>query len=267
MLEVLHLTVRYGTKPILKDVSFRLADGEILAVIGPNGAGKSTLVRALSGILPPECGSIRYDGRDLCALSVQERARLIAVVPQARSLPAGFTAWQVVSLGRTPYLNWLGQLSPADEELIWEAMRRTDTQHLAHRLVGELSGGELQRLLLARAMVQATPVMLLDEPTTHLDLQYQIGLLNQMVEVVRQPIAGNGNGKAHQPAALVVLHDLNLVARYADRVLLLVDGCVRAYGTSAEVLRPQLLSEAFGIPLEVMRSPNGKYPLVVPLMA
>ncbi|MEW6505008.1 MAG: ABC transporter ATP-binding protein [Chloroflexota bacterium] len=267
MLEVSHLTVAYGAKPVLKDVSFRLADGEILAVIGPNGAGKSTLVRAISGILPPQCGSIRYNGRDLCSLSVQERARLIAVVPQARNLPAGFTAWQVVALGRTPYLNWLGQLSPADEQLVQEAMRRTDTAHLAERLVGELSGGELQRLLLARALVQTTPVMLLDEPTTHLDLQYQIGLLNRVVEVVRQPISGSGNGKPHSPSALVVLHDLNLVARYADRVLLLVEGCVRACGTVGEVLRPPLLSEAFGVPLEVMRSPNGKYPLVVPLMA
>ncbi len=267
MLEVSHLTVAYGAKPVLKDVSFQLADGEILAVIGPNGAGKSTLVRALSGILPPKCGCIRYNGRDLCSLSVQERARLIAVVPQARNLPAGFTARQVVSLGRTPYLNWFGQLSAADEELIREAMRRTDTDHLAERQVGELSGGELQRLLLARALVQATPVMLLDEPTTHLDLQYQIGLLNRVVEVVRQPIGGNGNGKTRAPAALVVLHDLNLVARYADRVLLLVDGCVRACGTVGEVLRPAVLSEAFGVPLEVMRTPNGKYPLVVPLMA
>lgn len=267
MLEVTHLTVGYGSKPVLKDVSFRLADGEILAVIGPNGAGKSTLVRALSGILPPQCGSIRYNGRDLCSLSVQERARMIAVVPQARNLPAGFTAWQVVSLGRTPYLNWFGQLSPADEELVREAMRRTDTAHLAERLVGELSGGEMQRLLLARALVQATPIMLLDEPTTHLDLQYQIGLLNRVVEVVRQPISGNGNGKPHSPAALVVLHDLNLVARYADRVLLMVDGCVRSCGTVSDVLRPAMLSEAFGVPLEVMRSPNGKYPLVVPLMA
>lgn len=269
MLEVSHLTVAYGTKPVLKDVSFHLADGEILAVIGPNGAGKSTLVRALSGILPPKCGSIRYNGRDLCSLSVQERARLIAVVPQARNLPAGFTARQVVALGRTPYLNWFGQLSPADEQLVGEAMRRTDTEHLADRLVGELSGGELQRLLLARALVQATPVMLLDEPTTHLDLQYQIGLLNRVMEVVRQPIGGNGNGngKSHAPAALVVLHDLNLVARYANRVLLLVDGCVCACGTVNEVLRPPVLSEAFGVPLEVMRSPNGKYPLIVPLMA
>lgn len=267
MLEVTHLTVGYGTKPVLKDVSFRLADGEILAVIGPNGAGKSTLVRAISGILLPERGKICYNGQDLHVMSVQQRARMIAVVPQARNLPTSFTGWQVVSLGRTPYLNWFGQLSTADEILVREAMRRTETDHLAHRLVGELSGGETQRLLLARALVQATPVMVLDEPTTHLDLQYQIGLLNRVVEVVRQPMKKNGNDQVHAPAALVVLHDLNLVARYADRVLLLVEGVVRAFGSKSEVLRPALLSEAFGIPLEVIRSPNGKYPLVVPLMA
>ncbi|MEW6648814.1 MAG: ABC transporter ATP-binding protein, partial [Chloroflexota bacterium] len=152
MLEVKNLTVGYHQTPVLKDVSFCLRDGEMLAVIGPNGAGKSTLVRALSGVIPPQSGSIRYNGRDLTALAAQERARVLTVVPQARHVPAGFTGWQVVSLGRTPYLNWFGQISPTDELLITDAMRRTNTLHLAERMIGELSGGELQRLLLARAL-------------------------------------------------------------------------------------------------------------------
>lgn len=267
MLEVNHLTIGYNQTPVLKDVSFRLQEGEMLAVIGPNGAGKSTLVRALSGVIPAPPGSICCNGRDLTQLPVQERARVLTVVPQARAVPPGFTAWQVVSLGRTPYLNWFGQISPADEVLIREAMRCTNTLHLAERLIGELSGGELQRLLLARALAQATPLMLLDEPTTHLDLQYQIVLLNLVRGLVEQPPQTAADNGQRLSAALVVLHDLNLVARYADRVLLLVDGVARAFGSQSEVLRPALLSEAFGIPLEVMRSPNGKYPLVVPRMA
>jgi len=268
MLEVNHLSVRYDQKPVLKKVNLRLETGKILAVIGPNGAGKSTLVRALSGIIPAETGRIVFDGHDLANLPPHERARLVAIVPQVRHLPPAFTAWQVVLLGRTPYLNWFGQVSAQDEAIVRQAMEQTRTLELAKRLVSELSGGELQRLLLARALVQTTPIMLLDEPTTHLDLHYQISLLNQVQELVRQPAAISlENGHRSPPAVLVVLHDLNLVARYADQVMLLVDGQVRAYGSQAEVLRADLLSEAFGIPLEVMRSPNGKFPIIVPLMA
>jgi ABC-type cobalamin/Fe3+-siderophores transport system ATPase subunit len=268
MLEVSQLSVRYDQKQVLKDVHLRLEAGKILAVIGPNGAGKSTLVRAISGIIPVETGRIRMDGRDLDQLPPHERARLIAVVPQVRQLPPAFSAWQVVLLGRTPYLNWLGQVSARDEEIVRQAMTQTRTLELASRQVSELSGGELQRLLLARALVQTTPVMLLDEPTTHLDLHYQISLLNQVQELVHQPSgASKENGHSTPPAILVVLHDLNLVARYADQVLLLVDGQVRASGSQAEVLRPELLSEAFGIPLEVTRSPNGNFPIILPLMA
>ncbi len=264
MLKVSNLTVRYDQKPVLKNVHLSLRAGRILAVIGPNGAGKSTLVRALSGIIPIENGQMLYDGRDLSGLPAHERARLVAVVPQVRHLPPAFTAWQVVLLGRTPYLNWFGQISDEDEAIVRAAMERTQTLELAERRVSELSGGELQRLLLARALVQTTPVLLLDEPTTHLDLHFQISLLNQVQELVHQP---GGNGHAQPPAVLVVLHDLNLVARYADEVLLLVEGEVRAAGSPAEVLRPELLSAAFGIPLEVTRSPNGRFPVILPLMA
>ncbi len=264
MLEIVDLSVGYGPKNVLEQVNFDLQPGEILAVIGPNGAGKSTLVRALSGVLPLQSGKVLFKGRDLSLLPPHERARLIAVVPQARSIPAAYTAWQVVMLGRTPYLNWFGQTTREDEDLVRQAMERTRTIELAERLVSELSGGELQRVLLARALVQTTPVMLLDEPTTHLDLQYQINLLNQVQGLIHQPegwAQANGHGA---PGALVVLHDLNLVSRYADRVMLLVEGRIRALGTRQEVLRPDLLSEAFGIELDVVQNPTGPHALVIP---
>lgn len=262
MLEAKDLKVGYGETPVLKGVSFDLTGGEILAVIGPNGAGKSTLVRALSGVIPLQGGQVIYDGRDLSALPDSQRARLLAVVPQARSLPSSFTAWEVVLLGRTPYLNWLGQVTQRDEEVTEQVMKRTRTFELAQRRVSELSGGELQRLLLARALVQSTPVLLLDEPTTHLDLRYQIEMLDQ----VREVIHGGQNGSGQAPlSGLVVLHDLNLVARYADQILLLVDGCVRALGSRDEVLRPDLLSEAYQIPLEVLHSPRSGEPVILPL--
>jgi len=264
MLEIVDLSVGYGTKTVLQQVNFDLQPGEILAVIGPNGAGKSTLVRALSGVLPLQSGKVLFKGKDLSLLLPHERARLIAVVPQARSIPAAYTAWQVVMLGRTPYLNWFGQTTREDEDLVRQAMERTRTIELAERLVSELSGGELQRVLLARALVQTTPVMLLDEPTTHLDLQYQINLLNQVQGLIHQPegwAQANGHGA---PGALVVLHDLNLVSRYADRVMLLVQGRIRALGTRDEVLQPDLLSEAFGIELDVVQNPTGPHALVIP---
>ncbi len=262
MLEVNDLVAGYDGKPVLKGVSFTLAEGSILAVIGPNGAGKSTLVRALSGVIPLLGGSLRFNQRDLTAMPAHERARLLAVVPQARSLPASFTAWEVVLLGRTPYLNWLGQVSAQDEEITAQVMQRTRTYELAQRRVSELSGGELQRLLLARALVQSTPVLALDEPTAHLDLRYQIEMLDQVSALVH----GGRNGSGRRPlSGLVVLHDLNLVARYADRILLLVDGQVRALGTRSEVLRAELLSEAYQIPLEVITSPRSGEPVILPL--
>lgn len=264
MLEIVDMSAGYGSKDVLQHLTFNLQPGEILAVIGPNGAGKSTLVRALSGVLSLQSGKVTFKDQDLGSLAPHERARLIAVVPQARSIPAAYTAWQVVMLGRTPYLNWFGQTTQEDEDLVRQAMERTRTLDLAARLVGELSGGELQRVLLARALVQTTPVLLLDEPTTHLDLQYQISLLNQVQGLVHEPehwAQVNGNGS---PAAMVVLHDLNLVSRYADRVLLLVQGCIRALGTRDEVLQPALLSEAFGIELDIVQNPTGPHPLVIP---
>jgi iron complex transport system ATP-binding protein len=181
-----------------------------------------------------------------------QRARWVAVVPQARNLPLAFTGWETVALGRTPHLNWLGQLSAQDEAHIRQVMERTDTLDLADRPVGEMSGGEQQRLLIARALAQAAPILLLDEPTAHLDLQYQYGLLDLVHDL------------AHQDglAVLLALHDLNLVARYADRVALLVGGKLQAYGTPAEVLNAPLLSQAYHIPLEIV-SPGESAPLLV----
>src|SRR5512141_1608463 len=142
MLEVKNLSVAYGERQVLRSVSFDLPAGCILAVIGPNGAGKTTLIRALSGIVRPQSGQIQVDGRDLDLLSAPERARRMAVVPQARNLPPAFSAWETVLLGRTPHLNWLGQTSAHDEAIARQAMERTSTTALAERPVGELSGGE-----------------------------------------------------------------------------------------------------------------------------
>lgn len=254
LLEVRALSTAYGNHPVLREVSFQLQSGQILALIGPNGAGKTSLIRALSGVLPLTGGEVCVTGSDLRTLSSLERARRMAVVPQARSLPPGFSGWETVLMGRTPHLNWLGQVSAKDEEAATQAMRRTHTLQLAARRVGELSGGEQQRLLLARALAQAAPVLLLDEPTTHLDLKYQITLLDQVRSLARQ------DGLA----VVLAIHDLNLVLRYADRAALLVAGELCAFGEPEDVLTPATLSEAYGLPMQMVSAGPGGRPLVIP---
>lgn len=258
MLKVDQIHVGYNKKPVLRGVSFDLQPGELLAVIGPNGSGKSTLIRAVSGVLPLQSGSIRVNGHDLSQIRDQERAQLIAVVPQARNLPSAFTAREVVALGRTPYLNWLGSISQSDRELIDEVMRQTDTTEFADRVINELSGGEQQRLLLARALVQQTPLLLLDEPTTHLDLQFQYGLM-QRIHKLAHPQSPDEPARA----VLVALHDLNLAYEYADKVALLVKGQITHFGKPEDVLTPEILSRVYNVPLVQLKdAKNGKVALL-----
>ncbi len=254
MLAIRNLSAAYNGRVVLKNLDFMVQAGSLFGVIGPNGAGKTTLVRAISGVLPLSAGQVLVNGRDLLAMKPSERARLVAVVPQARNLPPAFTGWELVQMGRTPYLNWLGQTSEKDERSVRRALERAKAVDLASRRLGDLSGGEQQRLLLARALAQEAPILLLDEPTTHLDLQYQIGILDEV------------RALAHQDGitVLVVLHDLNLVARYADRMLLLVNGTLRATGTPREVLDPALLSEVYHLPMQIVYGAASGTPVILP---
>ncbi len=253
-LVIKNLSVAYEHRVVLDDVSFQLTKGCILGLIGPNGAGKTTLIRAISGVLSPKSGKILVERTDLVNLSVMERARLIAVVPQARSLPGAFTGWETVLLGRTPYLNWLGQVSQKDEAIARQAMEMTDTLDLMDRRLEELSGGEQQSLLLARALAQSAPILLLDEPTTHLDLQHQMELLNQVHRLA----------KLHNLVVVMVLHDLNQVSRFADEVVLLVNGKVRAHARTKDVMNSRTLSVAFEVGLKVVKTQESRFPVVIP---
>jgi iron complex transport system ATP-binding protein len=254
MLEVKSLCVSYGTRLALRDINLTLAPGNVVGLIGPNGAGKTTLIRAMSGVVPIQSGQIWINGQALGRLTPAQRARWVGVVPQARNLPPAFSGWETVALGRTPYLNWLGQLSTRDEAAIQSAMQRTSTLDLADRLVGELSGGEQQRLLIARGLAQAAPILLLDEPTSHLDLQFQFGLLDLVRELA----------KKDGLSILLALHDLNLVARYTDQVVLLVGGQVQAAGAPYEVLTSNRLSQAYHVNLKVASAGPGMPLLVLP---
>ena len=254
LISIEHLAVHYRERVALEEVSLEVPAGTITAVIGPNGAGKTSLIRAASGVLPIHAGSIRLSGKSLAELKPPARARLVAVVPQARALPEAFTARELVSAGRTPWMNWLGQASDRDQAAIQTAMQRTDTVELAERRVGELSGGEQQRLLLARALAQNAPLLMLDEPSAHLDLRYQVELLDLIRDLVHELNLG----------VLVALHDLNLVARIADRVVLLVKGRLKASGSVETVLEPVLLSDAYGIPLSRLESRRSKQAFILP---
>jgi len=258
MLKIEGLSVSYGDRRVLHNVSLEVNSGEVLALIGPNGAGKSSLVRAISGVVPVESGHIRNDDLschyDLLTLTSMQRARCLAVVPQAVSIPPAFTVWETVLMGRTPYLNFLGQVSAKDEEIARLALDRVDALDLAERRVGELSGGEQQRVLLARALAQSTPILLLDEPTSNLDLHYQVSFMETVSSLARQD----------NLAVLVALHDLNLAARYSDRVALLVDGGIKAAGTPRQVLTPDLISAVYHLPVQVIPHPFADVPLVLP---
>ncbi len=254
MLKIENLSASYGPRRVLQKVSLEVHSGEVLALIGPNGAGKSSLIRAVSGVLPVDEGIVRTNGTDLLATPPMVRARHIAVVPQAVSMPPAFSVWETVLLGRTPYLNFLGQVSPKDEEIARAALAKVEALNLVNRHVGELSGGEQQRVLLARALAQSTPILLLDEPTSNLDLHYQVSFMDLACALARQD----------NLAVLVALHDLNLAARYADRVALLVDGEIKAAGTPRQVLTPDLISEAYHLPVQVVPHPFADTPLVLP---
>ncbi len=212
MLVVENVHAGYPDKKILLGINFTAQPGELVAVVGPNGAGKTTLIRAMSGVIPLQQGKVLAFNRDIHSLAPTQRAQLVAVVPQANQLPPTFTGWQTVILGRTPYLNWMGHVTHEDEAITRQAMEQTATLELSTRMVGQISGGEQQRLLLARALAQSAPILLLDEPTTHLDIQFQFNLLADVRRLARE----------QNLVVVMAMHDLNLVTRFCDKVALAV---------------------------------------------
>jgi ABC-type cobalamin/Fe3+-siderophores transport system ATPase subunit len=252
LLSIDDVTIRYEARTVLRNISLDVNAGEVLALIGPNGVGKSTLLRACSATLKPISGRILIAGQDTQRLRVEERARLIAVVPQAVRLPEIFNVFETVLMGRTPYLGWLGRESEQDQAAVQAALDRTATLDLADRPIGELSGGEQQRVMIARALAQSARILLLDEPTAHLDLKHQASVLSLVCDLAH----------AENYAVLIALHDLNLAAQYADRVALLSNGAVAAIGTPEAVLTEENLSPAYGLRIVVYEHPAHGAPLV-----
>lgn len=238
------LTVHFDATPVVQDVSFDADRGEWIGVVGPNGSGKTTLLRAISGAVASS-GDVELFGRPLTSWRSRERARLLAVVRQQPQVSFDLSVRDLVTLGRAPHRGWLSAFSADDRETVESALRDADAAAYADRSIQSISGGEVQRAFLAQALAQDARLYLLDEPTTHLDVHYQFSLLDTMR---RQVDAGR--------TVLAVVHDLEHAARYADRLLVLEDGCCVAMGAPGDVLTPSLIADVFGMKASV-RSVNG----------
>ncbi|MGE0638767.1 MAG: ABC transporter ATP-binding protein [Thermoanaerobaculia bacterium] len=239
-IELAGLGASYGPRRVLDEVSFDVRTGEIVGLLGPNGAGKSTLVRALSGVLPEYGGSARILGDEVRELPARELARRVAVVPQEPRFEFSFTALEIVLMGRHPHLAGLAFESETDIAVAREALASVGAESLAPRPIDELSAGERQRVVFARALAQAAPVLLLDEPASFLDLRHQVELFDRL-----RDLAGAGR------AIVAVMHDLNLAAEYCDRVVLLSDGRAAAAGEADEVLTYANLTAVYGTEIYV----------------
>lgn len=245
--------IKYDATPIVSGVTLEIAAGEFVGVIGPNGSGKTTMLRAVAKILKPSRGAVILDGRDLAHLSAKELAREIAVVPQDTTVAFDFTCLEVVLMGRNPHLGRFQIEGHHDLEIAEQSMRQTDTWHLASRPINALSGGERQRVIVARALAQQARTILLDEPTSHLDINYQFEIL----DLIRQLNRDSGL------TVLAVLHDLNLAASYCDRLVMIGGGKIQAVGTPEEVLTAENVRRVYGAEVWVRRHPTSGRPYVI----
>ncbi|MFQ5839677.1 MAG: ABC transporter ATP-binding protein [Candidatus Methylomirabilales bacterium] len=256
--EVRDLTFAYpgGSESVLREVSFAVETGGILGVIGPNSAGKTTLLRLLSGLRGPHTGALRLFGQTFEMMARRAVARIVAVVPQEFQVAFPFTVWEVVLMGRYPWMNGFGFERPRDRAQVDAALNETETRGLAHKYLDQLSGGEKQRVLIARALAQEPQLLLLDEPTVHLDLNHQVEVLRLIRALNRQ----------RGLTVLLVSHDLNVAAACCHRLLLLKEGRVMAEGRPEEVMQPEILESTYGCSLWVGRDPATGRPRILPEM-
>lgn len=247
------VTLGYDKRIISKDLSVEIPDGSFTAIIGPNGCGKSTLLRSLARLLKPQAGQIVLDGKAVGDYKPKDAARRVGLLPQSSLAPEGITVADLVGRGRYPHQGLIRQWSDADQQAVDKAMAATGVDELAGRAVDELSGGQRQRVWVSMALAQETPILLLDEPTTYLDITFQIELLDLFASL-------NRSGST----LVAVLHDLNQATRYASHLIVMKAGAVVAEGPPAQIFTSDLVQEVYNLPCEVIMDPVSETPLVIP---
>ncbi len=254
-LRIENVTFSYDSIRVLENVSFGLEQGEILGIVGPNGSGKSTLLRCINKVLKPEIGTVFFNNVDLSLMRQKEIAKKIGVVPQNSINKFPFTVFDTVSMGRFPYLGRFEKETEKDFNIVLRCLKLAGIESLASRLITEISGGECQKVVIAMALAQEPDVFLLDEPTLHLDINHQIELL-ELIKAL---------GRNENLIVIMVSHDLNLAARYSDRILILKEGKIYQAGLPEEVLTCQYIKEVYGIETEIIQSPATGSLNIIPL--
>lgn len=255
MLNAQNLRIGYDGRIICEDVTLTIPVGSYTAIIGPNACGKSTLLRSLARILVPESGSIVLNGRAIDSLSTKAIAKDLGLLPQSALAPEGIRVADLVARGRYPHQGLFDRWSESDERAVVDALEATNTLELSGRLVDELSGGQRQRVWLAMVLAQQTPLLLLDEPTTFLDIAHQYGLL-ELFRTLQRDLGRT---------VVVVLHDLNQAARYADQLIVMKDGDIVTAGEPSSVITADLVEDVYGLPCRVIPDPETGTPMIIPL--
>lgn len=253
--EAQNIYLAYGKSVVVKDVSFKAEAGLVSGLIGPNGSGKSTIIKALGRLIPVSSGKIFIEGRDVKSYSQRELAALVGMVPQFPLLPGLFTAYDVVLMGRNPHIGFFGWEKEIDHQIAREAMRMAGIGALAGRRINELSGGEIQSVVIARALAQETGAIILDEPTSNLDIGREVEILDLL----------KGLALEKGITIIMALHDLNLAAQYCDRITLLNGGRVQSVGSPEEVITEDAIKDVYGARSLIFPHPLNKRPVVIPV--
>lgn len=235
----------YTNKSVLKDISFSVEKGQFISIIGPNGSGKSTLLKNLANIYSPLKGNIEIDGKNISNYNKKELARKIALVPQDTTISYDFSVFDVALMGRFPYIGRFEKESEKDYKMVVDALKLTNTFHLRDRSINEISGGERQRVIIARALIQEPDIIFLDEPTSHLDINHQIDLLTLLKNL----------NKEKNTTIILVIHDINLACRYSDKIVLMDDGKILSEGNPEEVITRENIEEAYGLNVIIEENP------------
>ena len=249
------VTVGYDERVVVHDMTLEVQPGVVTAIVGANGCGKSTLLRAMARLLPARAGRVLLDGTPISELSSRQVATVLGLLPQSPVSPEGIAVADLVGRGRYPHQGWFRRWTAQDDEIVEQALSATDILDLADRPVDELSGGQRQRVWIAMALAQQTDVLLLDEPTTFLDVAHQVEVLDLLTDLNRD----------RGTTIVMVLHDLNLAARYADRLVALTEGRLYAQGTPGEVVTEGMVRDVFGMAARVVHDPVSGSPLVLPV--